>query len=438
MRHMTLLSFIFFVLILFPANSHSTPYSVKEISLLEIDSAITPATYDYLKYQFQNIPDGALILIKMNTPGGLISTTKDIITLIGTQEKPVAVWITPEGASAASAGAIIASSAHFILMSSGTNMGAATPVGLGNDIKEKDGRAKAMNDLMALVRSMSHLRNRPAAPFEEMIGSAKSFTDLEAKNLKIIDGIVTDFKSLKKILNSKSFIIQGKNLEIEFPEEVPSKIYGPTLGQKLLSVLANPSTAYFLFLMGIALLYFEFQAPGGYYAGGFGIISIILSAIAFQVLPLNWGSFALLLTGVVLLILEIHITSYGLLGLGGLVAFIMGSLFLFHGEGGFISVDYAMLISTILGVVAGVGIVIWYMIRERKKNPKNEHFFLPLESIGIILARIEHTENLYQIKVKGEIWKAKSISPLELGDSVRVTSIDREKLLANIKKVDKE
>src|SRR5690606_23860242 len=112
----------------------------KEISYLNVNSAITPATLDYLQHQFSNFTKHSLAVIRLNTPGGLVNTTKDIITLIGKQEFPVAVWITPEGASASSAGAIIAASAHFILMSPGTNMGAATPVGLGEDIKEGDGR----------------------------------------------------------------------------------------------------------------------------------------------------------------------------------------------------------------------------------------------------------------------------------------------------------
>src|SRR5690606_3649188 len=121
----------------------STPYSVSELSVITINSAITPATYDYLNQNFKKLPKSAVIILKINTPGGLITTTKDIITLFGREKRPVVAWITPEGASASSAGAIIASAAHFIFMSPGTNMGAATPVGLSEDIKEGDGRKKA-------------------------------------------------------------------------------------------------------------------------------------------------------------------------------------------------------------------------------------------------------------------------------------------------------
>jgi membrane-bound serine protease (ClpP class) len=434
MRIKTIQVFLLFVLGLLPLSTFATPFNVDEVSVLSIDSAITPATFDYLDYQFKQIPENSLILIKMNTPGGLISTTKDIITLINSQNRPVAVWVTPDGASAASAGAIIASAAHFILMSKGTNLGAATPVGLGSDISEKDGRSKALNDLKALVRSMGELRKRPTAPFEAMIDSAKSFTANEALNLKIIEGVLIQESAIKEVLESKSFQIKNATFEITFPRTPQFKNYGPTLGQQLLSVLANPSTAYFLFLIGVALLYFEFQAPGGYIAGGIGIVFLLLAAIAFQVLPLNWGSFGLLIVGVVLLVLEIYITSYGLLGLGGLAAFITGSLFLFHGEGGFISVDYPILLSTLSGMLVGVGVIAWYLLKEKKKRSHYEDFFLPVGSQGVVIKIPDDGQGFYQIKVRGEIWRAKAVDHLKMSDKVEVISIDQEKLIAEIKK----
>lgn len=437
-RRTILHPFLFIVLSLFSFVARAGIYQVQEISHLEINSAISPATYDYLKFHFKNVPDGALILIKLNTPGGLISTTKDIITLIGAQEKPVVIWITPEGASAASAGAIIAASAHFILMSAGTNIGAATPVGLGEDIGQKDERTKAMNDLKAMVRSLSNSRNRPAEPFEEMIETAKSFTAQEAHKLKIIEGVLTNGITIRELLDSKTFSIQGKPMELKFLPESISKSYEPTLGQKILNVIANPSTAYLLFLVGLALLYFEFQAPGGYIAGGVGIFFLILAAISFQVLPLDWGAFALLIIGLILLILEIYVTSYGLLGLAGVTSFVAGSLFLFHGESGFISIDYPVLISTLLGVGTASAMIIWYLIRERRNQPEVENFFLPIGSKGLVLTMPDKESSYYQIKVRGEIWRGHSSSPLSVGDNVEVISVNSDKLIAEIKKVDKE
>lgn len=438
LRRTILHPFLFIVLSLFPLIGMTTPYKVQEISHLEINSAISPATYDYLEYQFSKVPEGALILIKINTPGGLITTTKDIITLIGSQNKPVVIWVTPEGASASSAGAIIAASAHFIIMSAGTNLGAATPVGLGEDILQKDGRAKALNDLKAMVRSLSQSRNRPAKPFEDMIETAKSFTDQEALNLKIIDGVLTNGKTIRHILDQKTFSLQGKPMELQFIPETISKEYNPTMGQRILNVIANPSTAYLLFLLGVALLYFEFQAPGGYIAGGLGACLLVLAAISFQVLPVDWGALVLLLIGLILLVLEIYITSYGLLAVAGIASFVAGSLFLFHGESGFISIDYPVLISTLLGVGAAFAIIIWYLLKERKNRPTHDNFFLPIGSQGFILTKNETEDSMYQIKVKGEIWRGHSPTKLEIGDNIIVTNINSEKLIAEIKKVDKE
>lgn len=436
MRSAIIHPLLIFVLGIFPWTLWSSTFEVKEVSVLEINSAITPATLDYFQFQFKRVPKDALILIKINTPGGLITTTKDIIQLMSAQEKPVVVWVTPEGASAASAGAIIASAAHFVLMTPGTNMGAATPVGMGEDIKEKDGRSKAMNDLKAMVRSLSQSRDRPAQPFEDMIESANSYTDQEALKAGIITGIISSEGDLSTLLDKKKFNIRGQTYEVSLSRRVVSKVYEPTLGQKILSVLSNPSTAYFLFLIGIALMYFELQAPGGFIAGGIGICFLLLAAISFQVLPLDWGAFALLLVGVVLLILEVYITSYGLLALGGIAAFVAGSLFLFHGEGGYISIDYPVLISTILGIGFSTGIIIWYMLRDSARQSKHSDFFLPQGSHGTVMALFEHGQ--VQIKVRGEIWRGLCEQNLEIGDTVVVTSVDSEKLIAHIQKVDKE
>ncbi len=317
-------------------------------------------------------------------------------------------------------------------------MGAATPVGLGKDIDEKDGRSKALNDLKALVRSLSHLRNRPSAPFEQMIESAKSFTTQEALQLKIIDGELSLQSDISTLLNGKIFKIKDDQYELNFSENLNFKEMLPSLGQELLSVLANPSTAYVLFLVGIALIYFEFQAPGGYVAGGIGVTLLILAAISFQVLPLNWGAFGLILVGLILLILEIYVTSYGLLGLGGLASFIFGSLFLFHGDAGFISIEYSVLISTLLGVLTCGGVLTWYLLREKRKLSSHQDFFLPLGATGYVQSVLDEKELIYQVKVRGEIWKAKAEAQLENNELIEITSIDKDKLMAKIKKVHKE
>lgn len=431
MREKILLNILVFVLSLLPLKSIAATLDISEISILAVNSAITPATFDYLKQNFKKLPATSLIILRLNTPGGLVSTTKDIITMVGAQKRPFIVWISPEGASASSAGAIIASAAHFIFMSPGTNIGAATPIGLGGDIKESDARRKAMNDLTALVRSLSELRGRPPGPFEKMITGAESYTDKEALNLNIINGVFSSTRDVAEYLNGKTFNLDGVSTTLKI-SNVEYKDYEPTSGQKILEVLSNPTTAYILFLMGIALIYFEFQAPGGFIAGSVGLCFLILAAISFQVLPLDWGSMGLILAGVVLLVMEVFVVSYGLLSIAGLVAFVMGSLFLFHGDEGFISIQYPAILSSLAGVALGVGLITWYLIKERKKQPLTENFFLPVGAKGSVLTKYNAKD--YQVKVRGEIWRAFSEEELELNDNIEVSFVDSKDLFIKIKK----
>lgn len=415
---------------LLPFSVTANELKIREVSVLSVNSAITPATYDYLKQNFENLPPSSLIILKLNTPGGLVTTTKDIITLVGRSKRPFVVWITPEGASASSAGAIIASAAHFIFMSPGTNMGAATPVGLGEDIKESDGRSKALNDLTALVRSLSNSRGRPAEPFEKMITKAESYTSSEALKLSIIDGVVSGEKEILPLISNKKINIDGVQTTLTF-DDTGFKQYEPTIGQRILEVLANPSTAYILFLIGVALIYFEFQAPGGYIAGSVGICFIILAGIAFQVLPLDWGSLGLILAGIFLLILEVFIVSYGILSIAGIIAFTVGSLFLFNGDTGFISIKYSVIVSSLAGVAVSVGFLVWYILKDQKKK-KPEDFFLPIGAKGTVLSKISEQE--YQVKVRGEIWRAIASENLLINDHVEVSEIDAEHLFIKVKK----
>lgn len=432
MREKILLQILAFVFLVLPLKGFSaSTLEINELGFLSVNSAITPATYDYLKQHFESLPKSTLIILKLNTPGGLVSTTKDIITMAAREKRPFVVWITPEGASAASAGSIIASAAHYIFMSPGTNMGAATPVGLGEDIKESDGRKKAMNDLTAMVRSLSVSRGRPAEAFEKMITEAESYTSSESLKLGIIDGIVSNQNEMLAKLNSKMVIIDGVETQLVV-KNVLSKNYEPTLGQRILEVIANPSTAYVLFLIGVALIYFELQAPGGYIAGTLGVCLLILAGIAFQVLPLDWGSMGLIVAGIFLLVLELYVVSYGLLGLAGITAFVMGSLFLFHGDSGFISVQYNVILSALAGVLITIGILIWFLWKEKQKHKAGKNFFLPVGASGTILSKINDQE--YQVKVRGEIWRAFTDEKFQINDQVHVSEVDANKLTIRIKR----
>lgn len=412
-----------------------TDLTIDQLVILEVDASINPAVANYLQTEVERAGKhpGSLVVVKLNTPGGLVSTTKDIITLIGKSHTPIVIWVTPEGASATSAGAIIASAAHGLIMNRGTNIGAATPVGLGEDIKEGDGRAKAVNDLTALVRSLSQSRGRNADAFANMISTAASYPSDEAFKKGIVDGVVSSLDEVRALYQDKAIAIQGKKRLLKFAPIVETIERPMDAGQQLLNIFANPTTAYILFILGAALLYFEFQAPGGYVAGGVGILCLLLAGIAFQVLPLNVGAIALMVAGLVLLVLEIYITSYGILGLAGLGCLIAGSLFLYRHQDGWMTVQYSMILSTLAGVVGFVALVVWYLAKHRVPT---QHFFDHIDAEAEIMKALGQDGPYFnfQVKVQGEIWKARSDQNYTVGEKVKVRRQNDNHLLLDIVK----
>lgn len=405
-------------------------FSVNQISYLDIDSAITPATLEYLQTHLKNIPKSTLVIIRMNTPGGLVTTTKEIIAALNSHPAPKVIWVTPSGASAASAGAIISAAADFIVMSPGSTIGAATPVGINEDIKESDGKNKILNDLIALVESLSTMRGRDPAPFKEMITTAKSFGASEAQKKGVSLGDAESTQDILDLLAKATFKRQGVDYTLKYSQAIDYVVHELTLYQKILSTLAQPQLAYILFLIGVALLYFELQAPGGYIAGGLGLISLVIAAISFQVLPLNWGAFALIILGIVLFVLEIYITSYGLLSVGGVISLTLGSLFLFQAEHALILPPKAVILSTLFSILIVMGGISYFFVKTRRIN--EDSFFSPLGKEGIILRK---TPPHYQVKVEGQIWRATSEEELNENEEVVVTQYDDKKLELGISKL---
>lgn len=431
-------------------------FSIKKVLKANIQSTINPATFNYLNSAFKNAHkknyDG--ILIQMNTPGGLVSTTKKILTLMGDSNIPVFVWIGPSGASATSAGAIISSGAHLIYMSSGTNIGAATPVQMGGDIpsnpkkdiekkitgkdstpkeiKEQtssDLRAKAINDLVALVRSLSVAHHRDAEGFEKMISKASSFESQKALQLKLINDILEDEKALSEKLDGKIVYLKGKELKLDAKNIIIDK-FEMDLGLSLLNIFASPELAYLLFLIGAALIYFELQAAGGFIAGSIGLICLILAGIGFQVLPLNFGALALIFASFLLFVLEIYITSYGILALLGIGSLLAGTLFLYRTNDAYIDISQTFMLSGTAAIMAFLGLIAYLFLKDHKNIGKTLFNTLTGKTGRVIAI----SDDYLQVKVGGEIWKANFISETQIGDKIKVLNQDKENLKLNITK----
>lgn len=444
------------------SSSFIHDYKIEKILSLSINSSINPATLNYLSTAITEAPTKGhhLILIKMNTPGGLVSTTKDILTLFGNSDIPILVWITPEGASATSAGAIISAGAHLLFMSHGTNIGAATPITLGGDSlpnekdKDKDKnialeedqndlRKKAINDLVALVQSLSKTRNRNGDAFAEMIRNAKSFPAEEAEEKGLINGVSNQLEDIWKKIHFKSILIKGKTLRLLVPHPPQLMEQKMDLGQQILDIFANPSLAYILFILGAVLIYLELQAPGGFIAGSIGTICLLLAGISFQVLPINFGSLGLIILSFILFILEIFIMSYGLLSLAGIISLLFGSLFLFRSQNAYLEFRTELVYSIVGSVaffLAVIAIYLAFAIKKNKKSPRNKYdLYGILGQQGIVVEEIHNQGNIvgkyfYQVKIMGELWNASSTQPCSVGDFVQIIELDKQKLMLQIKK----
>lgn len=416
-------------------KSQNPDYRISKTLEMTVNSSINPATFNYLKMGFERASKEGfnLIIIKLNTPGGLVSTTKEILTLFGSSNIPVIVWIAPEGASATSAGAIIASGSHLLYMSNGTNIGAATPINMGGDIEQKDLRKKAVNDLVALVKSLSETRNRNGELFAEMVKNASSFTAKDANEKNLINGIANSNEELFELIKGESINLKGKNIKLIIKNNQIVE-HEMDLGQKILNIFANPSMAYILFIIGAALIYLELQAPGGFVAGALGALSLILAGIGFQVLPLNWGAFGLIIVAFVLFVAEAYITSYGILSLAGIGALIVGSLFLFRTDNAYMKMSTSVIISTALGIGVFLAIVAYLIVKDAfSKRPKD--FFTHKGKKGLVVEKLpkESEEyHLYRVKISGEIWKARSKQEIEINKECTVLEQDKESLLLTV------
>ena len=323
--------------------------------MLTVQGPISPASADYLLRGINKaIDDKAhLIVIEMDTPGGLDTSMRDIIKAILASPVPVATYVSPQGARAASAGTYILYASHIAAMAPATNLGAATPVELaptGGDKpaapdkpKQADKPAagqpeaatpsgdpkmrKAVHDAAAYIRGLAELRERNVEWAERAVREAVSLPASEALELKVIDLVATDLDDLLKQVNGRVIKMNGQTVTLDTAQAVIEKIQ-PDWRSRLLAVIGDPSIAYILMLLGIYGLIYEFSNPGMLFPGVVGGICLLLGLFALQVMPISYAGLALMILGIVLMISEAFIPSFGALGLGGIVAFVIGSVML--------------------------------------------------------------------------------------------------------------
>jgi len=414
---------LIFVLIIITLLS-GTSYAVEKnpvFDVITVSATITPPVAEYI---VQNIDASAkagsdVLIILLDTPGGLDLAMRDIAKGILNSSVPVIVYVHPSGARAASAGVIITIAAHIAAMTPGTNIGAAHPVGLGIGGADKIMMKKVENDAVAYVRGIADKRGRNADWVEKAVRKSESITAEEALKLKVIDFVATDLKSLleqidgkevtlltgKKIVRTKDVIINEKKMDTR---------------QRILAAISDPNIAYILFLVGLAGLYFEFAHPGVILPGVVGGISLILAFFALQTLPVNYAGVLLILFGIILFIAEIKVISHGLLTVGGIISLILGSLLLFESPDPALRVSWSVMIPTLTIIcLFFAGIIALVLKAQMRKKLTGKEGMIGEE--GRAVTDVYETGKVF---IKGEYWNASSDTPVEKGRRVRISKVE--------------
>ena len=409
----------------------------RQIIQLSIDEAIGPATSDYVERALQSaaLSGAELVVIRMDTPGGLDTAMRAIIKNITNSPVPVASYVAPGGARAASAGTYILYASHIAAMAPGTNVGAATPVRIGGisppDIKGKEKedqppgdadtdamKRKTINDAAAYIQSLAQLRGRNQEWAEKAVREAASLTASEALELNVIDIVATSMADLLQQIDGREVLVQGQKRTLQ-TAGLPINLLEPDWRNRLLSVITNPNIAYILMLIGIYGLMFEFSNPGSIVPGTIGAICLLLALYAFQLLPINYAGMALILLGVALMVAEAYEPSFGVLGIGGLTAFVIGSVILMDtdapGFGIDISVIITFAITSVLVFVVAIG-----MALKARRRPVVSGLEELVDGIATV---IEDFDQQGKVTIHSEIWNAHSYTSLHKGQQVKVTAI---------------
>jgi membrane-bound serine protease (ClpP class) len=396
--------------------------SASRVDLVHVDGSINPAVDDFLRESLAaaHADGAAALVIQLDTPGGLLTSTKSIVKELLGAPLPVIVYVAPSGASATSAGVFITMAAHVAAMAPGTTIGAAHPVGSGGQDVGGDMREKVENFTVSFVRSIAERRGRNVKWAEQAVRESLSITEKEALEKKVIDLVAPDLATLLTRVAGREVQVGSEKVALDVSAESEIVVREMRLSQRILDAIADPNIAYLLLMAGLLGLYFEFAHPGAVFPGVMGGICLLLALAALQVLPINSTGLLLLLLGVALLVAEVFVASFGILGIGGLIAFVLGSLFLFDGSDPTLAVDRSLIAAVAFcagAFILGVG---YLVIRTQRRRSVTGREGLIGET-GVVRERIGDVGKVF---VHGEYWNAVSDAPLEVGERVEVLAVE--------------
>jgi len=412
--------------------------------VLDITGVIGPAVTDYVTRELKKLDPAQtrLVILRMNTPGGLDTSMREIISAILASPIAVATYVAPSGARAASAGTYIAYACPIAAMAPGTNIGAATPVALrgmpllpegkpeqptpksepktGSPPEPPDAESrKAINDAIAYIRGLAELYGRNADWAVEAVRSAASLPASEALRLNVIDVIADDIPDLLRKIDGRTVKVAGKPDRLA-TAGLSTVTVAPDWRTEILSIITNPNIAFILMLVGVYGLIFEFLNPGAVAPGLFGGISLLVALFALNLLPINYAGAALVLLGIALMVAEAHIGSFGAIGVGGIVAFVIGAIMMFPpGAPGFTLSLWVVAAATLI-TAAFFLLVIAMLLRSRKR---------PIVTGKEALAGAQGEAVAWEgeegrVLVQGEVWRARAAAPLAAGARVKVIARD--------------
>jgi membrane-bound serine protease (ClpP class) len=362
--------------------------------------------------------NAAALVIELDTPGGLETSMRQIVQAISNAKVPVVVYVYPRGARAASAGVFITMAGHVAAMAPGTNIGAAHPVSIGMGKTDKTMEKKLLNDMVASGRSLAAERGRNADWMEKAIRQSVSIPAAEAVKLKVVDLMADNRPDLLAKINGRKVEVGGKQLVLQ-TVGAPVKEIPEGLRTRMLKYIADPNIAFILMMIGLAGLYFELSNPGTVFPGVIGGICLLLAFFAFQTLPINYIGILLILLAFIFFILEIKITSYGLLSLAGLVSLFLGGMMLFRGGEGGVDISWGVLIPTVVIVslfFIGVAGIVFRSHLQRSMTGVSGM----VGERGVVYSPLNPEG---QVFVHGEYWQAVSDVPIAKGETVEVLEV---------------